>query len=452
MTWIIAAAAFAAYALFGVRRHHRYETTGFDLGIFEQIVRSYAHGRVPVADLKGPGFNALGDHFHPILALLAPVYRLVPQPETLLVVQAALVAVSLVPLGRSAAAVLGRAGGAAVTVGYGLSWGLQELVGFDFHEVCFALPLLAMSLNRLRARRWAAAVVWAAPRVLVKEDLPLTVAAIGGYLWLRRQRWLGAATIAGGLLAGVLIMAVILPALSPGGAYAYADQLGGARHGLGAKLTTLVLLAAPTLFLALRSPLLVIALPTLAWRFLADNPAYWGTGFHYSAVLMPVVFAALLDTAGRYRPVWRRAVAAGCLVAGLLLAVDRPLWRMAGPAFWRGPAGVVAARRVLDRIPDGAVVAATNGLAPQLTSRCTVRLLAGTGPDGRTAGWVVADRSATGFGTPSELDGQLDRLRALGWWTVVDDGRLVLLRQPGAEPGGRGVGRGAVAGVTPARP
>jgi hypothetical protein len=55
-------------------------TMPWDLGIFEQVVKSYAHLRAPVADLKGPGFNILGDHFSPITALIAPSTDSSPPP------------------------------------------------------------------------------------------------------------------------------------------------------------------------------------------------------------------------------------------------------------------------------------------------------------------------------------------------------------------------------------
>jgi hypothetical protein len=53
------------------------------------------------------------------------------------------------------------------------------------------------------------------------------------------------------------------------------------------------------------TPLLLAAVPTSAWRFWSTNPFYWGTGFQYSAVLMPITFVAFLDalpTTGTRRP------------------------------------------------------------------------------------------------------------------------------------------------------
>ena len=42
------------------------------------------------------------------------------------------------------------------------------------------------------------------------------------------------------------------------------------------------------------SPLAAIVLPTLAWRLLSTMESYWASTWHYSLVLMPIVFLALL--------------------------------------------------------------------------------------------------------------------------------------------------------------
>jgi hypothetical protein len=44
------------------------------------------------------------------------------------------------------------------------------------------------------------------------------------------------------------------------------------------KVLMVMLLFAPTAFLALRSALAWLVMPTLTWRFLADNPYYWAPG------------------------------------------------------------------------------------------------------------------------------------------------------------------------------
>src|SRR5438128_4830822 len=61
--WVMAGGLFALYTVVSVRQHARLHTTGYDLGIFEQAVRSWAHGHLPHSEIKGPNFPLLGDHF-----------------------------------------------------------------------------------------------------------------------------------------------------------------------------------------------------------------------------------------------------------------------------------------------------------------------------------------------------------------------------------------------------
>ncbi|MEU9283706.1 DUF2079 domain-containing protein [Streptomyces sp. NPDC048275] len=398
---LLATALFTAYAALSIGRYRYLATRSWDLGIFEQAVRGYAHLRAPIVDLKGPGTNVLGDHFSPITALLAPAYRLFPTPVTLLVAQAALLALSAVPVTRAAARLLGRRRGLALGIAYGLSWGIQRAVDFDFHEICFAVPLIAFALEAVLAHRWRAALLWALPLVLVKEDLGLTVAAIALVVAARARRpaprtavhALGAAAF--GVLAAVLTFTVVIPSFNTAGTYDYwdkADAATGAFHsalfdGLGTKLRTLAWLLIPTTgLLALRSPLLLVALPTLGWRFAASDPHYWGTDWHYSAVLMPVLSLALADALShaRWSPrPWMRSYArhlpSAVAAAALALTTTLPLSMLTDPDAYRKPARVSAVERMLERVPDGASVEANIGPSSRLTSRCRVFWTGATG-------------------------------------------------------------------------
>ncbi|MGJ5827363.1 DUF2079 domain-containing protein [Streptomyces ossamyceticus] len=386
---LLALGLFVAYATESVCRYRYMGTRSWDLGIFEQAVRAYAHLRAPVVDLKGPGFHVLGDHFSPVTALLAPVYRVFPSPVTLLVAQAALFALSAVPVTRAATRRLGRSRGLAIGVAYGLSWGLQRAVDFDFHEVCFAVPLIGFSLEALLARRWRAALLWALPLVLVKEDLGVTVAALALLVMVRAGRHgaqrdvaLGVAVASFGAVAALVTFTMIIPAFNTSGGYDYWSKVGGAGpfDGLDTKVRTLLWLLVPTTgLLALRSPLLIAALPTLGWRFLSSDEHYWGTAWHYSAVLMPIVFLALVDAlpaAHRSPRRWLRSYAfhlpAGVASAALALTTSLPLSTLTEADAYRVPERVVAVEKLLATIPDGATVESNVGPISRLTSRCRV--------------------------------------------------------------------------------
>ena len=86
----------ALYSLWSWRQWARFEVPSWDLGIFTQIFRAYAELRSPIVPIKGPDFMILGDHWHPLLAILAPAYWIHPSGLTLLIVQALLIGLSAV--------------------------------------------------------------------------------------------------------------------------------------------------------------------------------------------------------------------------------------------------------------------------------------------------------------------------------------------------------------------
>ncbi|MGA5205323.1 DUF2079 domain-containing protein [Streptomyces variegatus] len=444
--WILAAALFAAYTVVSVGRYRHMTTLSWDLGIFEQVVRAYARLRAPVADLKGPGFVILGDHFSPVTALLAPLYRLFPSPVTLLAAQAALFALSAVPVTRAATRLLGRRRGLALGLAYGLSWGMQRAVDFDFHEICFAVPLIAFSLEALLARRPRAALWWALPLVLVKEDLGPTLAAIAFVVaWRvrgsspRTVRYaLGVAVF--GVAATVLVLTLVIPSFNTSGGYDYwtkVSDAGGPFDGAGTKLRTLAWLLVPTSgLLALRSPLLLVALPTLGWRFLSGDAHYWGTDWHYSAVLMPVVFLALADALPAVRRSTRAWLAsyaaqlpAAVAAAALALTTSLPLAQLTEAEVYRKPAAVSGVERLLARIPDDATVEADIGPISRLTSRCRVFWLGGT--QGVTPEYIALENIGDKYRDPV---GYARKLHPLAEYAVAGEagGYVVLQRVPAA--------------------
>jgi uncharacterized membrane protein len=449
--WGFAAALFVLYAALSVRDQQEMLTGGFDLGIFDETVRQYAHGHLPYVSLKGTHFDELGDHFSPIFAVLAPVYWLFPTVYVLLLAQAALLAVGAVPLVGWAAREVGRRSAIAVGIAYGLSWGLASAVGFDVHEVAFAVPMLAFSATALGQRRWRAAAAWALPLLLVKEDLGVTLAAVGVYIALHGARRLGAATIATGLLGSYLEIKVLIPAFSSSGRYTYSGSITGGFGGGVTKLphdfvhfitpetkimTVLVMLAI-TGFLAVRSPITLLVVPTLTWRFVSTDPTYWGTLDQYSAVLMPIVFAGCVHGLIRLRAdrsplstsISRTALIAG-LACTLALLPDYPLWALTRSATWNTPSRVGVARSLMARIPDNVVVAAGNQLDAQLTDRDSVILLNQHTPTDNPA-WVFIDtRDPDNFPLSGGQQAQvIQQLEKEGYRTVANEAGYLLLER-----------------------
>jgi uncharacterized membrane protein len=362
---VLTAVPAAVYITYGLVQFATFRVGTFDLVIFDQAVRSYAHLRPGISPVKGvqdgfgPGFSLLGDHWSPAIAALAPLYWIYNGPQDLIVAQGVLLALAVPPLWsftrRCCAAVTGPdspapAAAACLTAAtYALSWPVAEAVAAGFHEVAFVPVLTAVFFERLAAGRVRTALAAAAALLFVKEDMGLLVAGFGLFLlaargarfarWApghplagRRRMILGGGLVAGGLAATLLATFVLRPAFGGRAGYYWAYWSLGSNARLAAghalrdpllaarllvtpqvKLTTTAWLAGALLLLPLLSPITLAALPLLAERMLASaQPNWWGTTFQYNAFIEMVLVCAAADGAARIAG-WaaRRHAAAG---------------------------------------------------------------------------------------------------------------------------------------------
>ena len=314
------------------------QVPSWDLAIFSELAKAYAHFQAPIVPVKGDGFNLLGDHFHPILITLGPIWRLFPTPLSLLITQDLLLAVSAWPLTRLAGRLTNQWVGGALGLVYVLSWGMQGAVAAQFHEIAFAMPMLAFASAAFVERRWVAVTAWSAPLVLVKEDMGLTILMIGVAVILtslvptcyrtctvggpradgadgeaddaaarnrRRGVRLGVGMIVGGVAAFLFSVLVFLPAFNINGVWDYglsSENKPAAPDALIQKVKVVVMLILTSGVVGLTSPWLLVVLPTLAWRFLGSVDFYWvWDNWHYNVTLMPIAIGALLDVVARRR-------------------------------------------------------------------------------------------------------------------------------------------------------
>src|SRR2546426_1913491 len=350
----LALVAATAYAAISIDRHDHFASNAFDLGVQDQTVWGYSRLQI-IPNTVEMIPNLLGDHFHPILMAIAPLYWIWDDARVLLVVQAALLAVAGVPIFWWARERLGLLAAIAMEAAYLVFWGVLSGVIYDFHHIAFAIPAISFGLYAVLTNRnrlfWAMLVVG----LLTRENIALTFAVIGVYIAVVQHRWrLGAAVIAVCVAWFAALIEVVMPAIAgaPYGHWTY-EALGSRPasallHLVRHPISSLELLVdnpikrklwggilGAWLLLPLISPISIVAIPTLLERLWSSNPALCSASFHYSLVIAPVLAFAAIDGLARLQqrlPLPRRRATVGLggslavLAAGLILsfAVVRP--------------------------------------------------------------------------------------------------------------------------------
>ncbi|MGC5010180.1 DUF2079 domain-containing protein [Streptosporangium sp. DT93] len=416
----------------------------------------------------GTAFSLLGDHFSPVLALLAPLYWIHDGPETLIVAQAGLLSLAVPPFWVYARRALGARAAYFLSTAYTLSWPVAETVNFHFHEYAFVPPLTALLFERMGAgRRWHVLAV-SAVLLLVKEDLSIFVAGLGcGLLLVRKWRRTGAVMIVGG--GGGFLWAatsVIIPAFGgdprrywyysgwgedPGEALVRIltrpHEVLGVLSTPDTKVWTVLLLLAPLLFLPLPSPCVMAPVALLAERMLATDAGaagWWGTRYHYNAAVVMALFCAAVDGAARLRrmskgPAVRRLVSCWASAVAVAAVATVPFFALGdlfSPSWYGGDPRSGAAAQAVLRVPDGVLVEAANALGPSVSARTRVVAWASkTAVRPERAPWVLADLEARQphFASIQDQAADVDRLLRRGYREVFSRQGHVVLCDPSAD-------------------
>lgn len=466
MLLILATAAFAAgFASLAEIRHAAFWSGRFDLGNLTQAVWSTAHGHfLEMTDLQGRQISRLGAHFDPIVAVLAPLWRVWPSPTLLLVVQAMAVAAGAVPVFLLARKHLASEwAGLGFALVYLLYPATEWLVVDDFHPVALATPLLLTGFWLLDEDRVLMFGIVGGLACLTKEHIGFTVAAMGLWYAIGRRRRAGWWIAAAGTAASLIAIAVIVPHFAPGGGSPFESRytdVGGSPSGIvktaftdptatlsavteGRDLQYLFHLLVPLAFLSLLGAgAALTATPEVALNLLSDVPTQTSIHFHYTAAAIPGLVAGAIFGAARLRDhgpvatsVLVRAVVAISLVAtvayGPVPAWSHvPLGQKVGVFQYRITARDHAAAAAVRLIPADAPVSASNTMGAHLSGRRRVFSF----PTLKEARWIAVDRLRMSYGDDNKAHTRglraLRRLRQDSRWQVVfaKKGILVLHR------------------------
>lgn len=421
--WTAASAVGSIFLAVSLLRHRAFESHGWDLGIFTNAIWNLTHGNGYVSSLKG-GIDLFADHQSPLFWVLAPLFWLVPKPETLLFAQAFGLAAGGPALYYLARSRFGSAHWASAALPW-VYWAylpLRNANAFDFHPEVFMLPLflwafVAFASARTGIRLLGVVAVIAA--LAAKESA--SVVAVGiGVSWAlssgadsRRGRSAGIALAIAGL-AVFLFDVKVVPSFF-GGDYAYMSLYGGFGGGIVDLLTApftqpthffsqlidrerlnfLFWTLAPLGFLPLfawRAAL--AALPPYLMLFLSEGDQRVRLVFHYGIEPGTALFWALpLGLAGfAQRFGWK---AAGTWMMVWVLACHGATELARARSYDRYVEAGWLAKQALPCLSPDAPMAASDSLTPHLATRDWIsypdQLL--EQPSGKPVSCVVTDLS-----------------------------------------------------------
>jgi uncharacterized membrane protein len=392
----------AAYGWLAIERHNRFNSTGYDLGIKEQVIWNTAHGRFFASSFEVE--NAFADHFQPVMLALVPAYILFPSPKLLLWVQVIGLAAGAIPLYRLAQRRLSNPWLAlAVAAAYLLYPSIGFIDRFDFHPEALAIPAFIAAFEAFDRDALRTASLWLLVPLLSKENMGISVAAFGLYaIAIRQKKWFGLIWMGVGIAFSSAATFWLIPMLrhepsnkllryawlgdSPGQMmWTLVTKPGYALKNLAEPNRALYLLqlSIPTGFLALLGlPELLMAAPGLAINLLAQHHCQPEIYCHYTVPIVPFVFIGTVTGMQRLRGFlggqWpsyalRLAILPLTIIA---LMTDNPFTEnqeLPDPLALLPNAEAVY--RALAVVPPDASLVTTNAYAPHLAQREHLRVI-----------------------------------------------------------------------------
>ncbi|MBI3385549.1 DUF2079 domain-containing protein [Candidatus Gottesmanbacteria bacterium] len=182
------------YSTLSIVRHARFESGGFDLGLYDQAVWQYSKFLPTYNTIKER--TILGDHLTLTLPLLAPLYWIWDDVRILLIFQAFWISASsfaiyLLAKRRKFSSFTAL----AISFLYSLFYGVQSAIFFDFHPAVLGAGFLAWFVYFFESKKNLPAIVMLILALFTQENMGLALASIGliylfGKEYRAQARWL----------------------------------------------------------------------------------------------------------------------------------------------------------------------------------------------------------------------------------------------------------------------
>lgn len=226
---------------FSVSRYYELKSSAFDGISFLQLLHNIINAKGMTSTIAPPHVEQswLGVHFSPIIYLLAPVYYLFPDMETLLFIHSFFIALAAFPIFFTARVILNSSWQAfVISLFYLTSPFVLNAQIWDFHEIAFAPFIISLIMFAVVTYNKALFIICCLIMLSIKEHYGLCVFG-SGILWAwawrnngKKEKIFGISAAIFGLTSFILIIKIIMPYFSPSGeALMLSDSSGVDRFG-----------------------------------------------------------------------------------------------------------------------------------------------------------------------------------------------------------------------------
>ncbi|PTN10291.1 DUF2079 domain-containing protein [Mangrovibacterium marinum] len=444
-----------------VLNHYFYRTSALDLGIFNHAIYNYAHFKTSYFSLgltpQETGIiECLGNHFSPLIFLLAPFYFIFGT-YTLLIVQVAFIIAGGIGSYRySSLLTENEFTKQTVMIHFFCIWGIYSALAFDFHLNVIAAMLVPWLFVFNKKGNIKSLLLVSILILLTRENMSLWLAFIFTGLWIdKKLRFSGftkliyPAAIAISIIYFVTVTSYIMPGFVPyesSGQLARYSHLGNnlseivktiilepfqsvkmlfsnTKQGdiyqpIKTELHLMVLLAGGWLFL-FRPSFLVMLVPIYFQKLLSNDPGMWGINYHYSIEFVPILSLLFIEvTSGINHKKWLYPVTLSILVLTASSTTytffhRKSIWYTEvkanpfSPTHYKSNLQIQTINHQLNTIPQNSAVSCHYSLAPHLAYREEIYHF----PNIKNAEYIVLLKNTTSF-YPLQKDEYLEKIEA----------------------------------------
>jgi uncharacterized membrane protein len=178
-------------SLYAIWSHQRFTTYGYDLGQYDSIFTNTLHGHwlaIPALGWEDNWSELVNNHADLGVFYMLPFYALYPRAETLLVMQAVVVASAAIPVYLFAKNRLPTGWAFLLAVGW---LGYPPLHGaqlYDVHMQPFGMAFTVWAIAMVDRQKWVGYWIFFTMAIMCREDVSIGLAMLGAFMVLSGAR------------------------------------------------------------------------------------------------------------------------------------------------------------------------------------------------------------------------------------------------------------------------